>query len=96
MPVTGSPKTDLSAPFMAYFGVGAFAKFHIGPRWEVGADFMFRHYSNGRLALPNEAINALGAGVFARYRLSDPTQPDTNSATMSEMDFCFTIKLRKR
>ena len=33
--------------------------------------YMFRHYSNGRLALPNEALNALGAGVFARYRLDD-------------------------
>lgn len=61
----------LSSPFMAYFGAGAFAKFHIGKHWEVGADFMFRHYSNGRLALPNEAINALGGGVFARYRLAE-------------------------
>ena len=70
-PVQNPGNNWLSAPFMAYFGVGAFAKVHIGRRWEVGADFMFRHYSNGRLALPNEAINALGAGVFARYRLSD-------------------------
>ena len=61
----------LSSPFMAYFGAGAFAKFHIGKHWEVGADFMFRHYSNGRLALPNEAINALGGGLFARYRLAE-------------------------
>ena len=61
----------LSSPFMAYFGAGAFAKFHIGKHWELGADFMFRHYSNGRLALPNEAINALGGGLFARYRLAE-------------------------
>ena len=32
---------------------------------------MFRHYSNGRLALPNEALNALGCGLFARYRLEE-------------------------
>lgn len=70
-PIANPGNNWLSAPFMAYFGVGAFAKFHIGKRWEVGADFMFRHYSNGRLALPNEAINALGGGIFARYRLSD-------------------------
>lgn len=70
-PVKNPGNNWLSAPFMAYFGVGAFAKFHVGKRWEVGADFMFRHYSNGRLALPNEAINALGGGIFARYRLSD-------------------------
>lgn len=70
-PVRNPGNNWLSAPFMAYFGVGAFAKAHLGKRWEIGADFMFRHYSNGRLALPNEAINALGGGVFARYRLSD-------------------------
>ena len=70
-PIKNPGNNWLSAPFMAYFGVGAVAKVHIGKRWEVGADFMFRHYSNGRLALPNEAINALGGGIFARYRLSD-------------------------
>ena len=70
-PVQNPGNNWLSAPFMAYFGVGAFAKVHIGKRWEIGADFMFRHYSNGRLALPNEAINAIGGGIFARYRLSD-------------------------
>ena len=70
-PVVSPSNNWLSSPFMAYFGAGAFAKFHIGKHWEVGADFMFRHYSNGRLALPNEAINALGGGIFARYRLSD-------------------------
>lgn len=70
-PIQNPGNNWLSAPFMAYFGTGAFAKFHLGKRWEIGADFMFRHYSNGRLALPNEAINALGGGIFARYRLSD-------------------------
>lgn len=70
-PVVSPSNNWLSSPFMAYFGAGAFAKFHIGKHWEVGADFMFRHYSNGRLALPNEAINALGGGVFARYRLAE-------------------------
>ena len=70
-PVKNPGNNWLSSPFMAYFGVGAVAKVHIGKRWEIGADAMFRHYSNGRLALPNEAINALGGGIFARYRLSD-------------------------
>ena len=70
-PIKNPGNNWLSSPFMAYFGVGAVAKVHIGKRWEVGADVMFRHYSNGRLALPNEAINAVGGGIFARYRLSD-------------------------
>lgn len=70
-PVNSPSNNWLSSPFMAYFGAGVFAKFHVGKHWEVGADFMFRHYSNGRLALPNEALNALGCGLFARYRLEE-------------------------
>lgn len=70
-PVNNPGNNWLSFPVMAYFGAGVFAKLHISKRWEIGADFMFRHFSNGRLALPNEALNALGGGVFARYRLSD-------------------------
>ena len=70
-PVNNPGNNWLSSPVMAYFGAGAFAKVHLGKRWEIGADAMFRHYSNGRLALPNEALNALGVGLFARYRLED-------------------------
>ena len=68
----GNPGNNwLSSPVMAYFGAGGFAKIHLGKRWEIGADVMFRHYSNGRIALPNEALNAVGGGLFARYRLFD-------------------------
>lgn len=70
-PVNNPGNNWLSSPVMAYFGAGAFMKFNIGKRWEVGANAMFRHYSNGRLALPNEALNAMGGGLFARYRLDD-------------------------
>lgn len=70
-PVNNPGNNWLSTPLMAYFGAGAFAKVHIAKRWEAGVNIMFRHYSNGRLALPNEALNAMGAGLFARYRLSD-------------------------
>ena len=86
-PVKNPGNNWLSSPFMAYFGAGVFAKVHLGKRWEVGADFMFRHYSNGRLALPNEAINALGGGVFARYRLSDYNYTKYVSAQKQEGDF---------
>lgn len=70
-PVHNPGNNWLSSPVMAYFGAGAFAKWHVSKRWEIGADIMFRHYSNGRLALPNEALNALGCGISARYRLTD-------------------------
>ena len=74
-PSNGVGNNWLSSPFMAYFGAGVFAKAHLGNRWEIGADIGFRHYSNGRLRLPNEALNAIGGGVFVRYRLSD-YEPD--------------------
>ncbi|MBR5206296.1 MAG: acyloxyacyl hydrolase [Alistipes sp.] len=70
-PVNNPGNNWLSSPFMAYFGAGVFGKVHIGKRWEAGANVMFRHFSNGRLSLPNEALNAIGVGIFARYRLSD-------------------------
>ena len=70
-PVNNPGNNWLSSPVMAYFGAGALVKYHVGKRWEIGADVMFRHFSNGRLALPNEALNGLGAGIFARYRLQD-------------------------
>ena len=70
-PIINPSNNWLSSPFMAYFGAGAFAKYHFAKRWEVGANVMFRHFSNGRMALPNEALNALGCGIFAKYRLSD-------------------------
>ena len=70
-PVNNPGNNWLSSPVMAYFGAGVMAKCHLGKRWELGVDVMFRHFSNGRLALPNEALNGLGAGVFARYRLDD-------------------------
>lgn len=70
-PVKNPGNDLLSSPIMSYFGAGIFAKIHVGKRWELGVDYMFRHFSNGRLSLPNEALNALGVGVFAKYRLSD-------------------------
>ena len=85
-PVNNPGNNWLSSPVMAYFGAGAFIKFHIGDRWEIGADAMFRHYSNGRLALPNEALNALGAGLFARYRLDDYDHKEYAAAPRLKID----------
>lgn len=86
-PVNNPGNNWLSSPFMAYFGAGAFAKFNVGKRWEVGADVMFRHFSNGRLALPNEALNAIGGGLFARYRLSDYNYADYKNVPKIKPDY---------
>ena len=86
-PVNNPGNDWLSSPVMVYFGAGAFLKFHVGKRWEIGADVMFRHFSNGRLALPNEAINGMGAGLFARYRLKDYDYAEYKNGTMRKPDF---------
>lgn len=86
-PVDNPGNNWLSSPFMAYFGAGAFAKLHLGKRWEIGADVMFRHFSNGRLALPNEALNALGVGIFTRYRMLDYNYAEYKSTSRGRVDF---------
>ena len=40
----------------------------MGKHFELGLDFMYRHYSNGMLSLPNGGIDVLGTGVFVRYK----------------------------
>ena len=70
-PVNNPGNNWLSSPVMAYFGAGAFIEYHMGKRWSIGTDAMFRHYSNGRLALPNEALNSMGGGVYVRYRMEE-------------------------
>ena len=70
-PVNSPGNNWLSSPVMAYFGAGAFVEYHMGKRWAIGADALFRHYSNGRLALPNEALNSMGGGVYVRYRMAE-------------------------
>lgn len=86
-PVNNPGNNWLSAPFMAYFGAGVFGKLHIGKRWETGVNFMFRHFSNGRLSLPNEALNGMGVGVFARYRLSDYNHKKYTTKYSFERDY---------
>ena len=86
-PLDGEGNNWLSSPFMAYVGAGGFAKVHLGKRWEVGADVSFRHYSNGRLRLPNEALNAVGGGIFARYRISEYEPSRYKKRDMQVPDF---------
>lgn len=86
-PVTCPANNWLSSPIMAYFGVGPFAKVHFGKHWEVGANVMFRHFSNGRTGLPNEALNAIGGGIFASYRLAEYNPERYAEAEKVKKDF---------
>lgn len=66
-PVNNPENTFLSSTIMCYFGGGFYAKTLIGKHFELGLDFMYRHYSNGMLSLPNGGIDVLGAGIFVQY-----------------------------
>ena len=70
-PVNNPGNTFLSSTIMCYFGGGFYAKTLIGKRFELGFDFMYRHYSNGMLSLPKGGIDVLGAGVFVQYNFYD-------------------------
>ena len=57
----------------AYFGMGVYAAVNVTRNLQVGADFSFRHYSNGKFYMPNKGVNTIDVGVKATYRL----EPDT-------------------
>ena len=86
-PVACPANNWLSSPVMAYFGVGPFAKVHFGKHWAIGANVMFRHFSNGRTGLPNEALNAMGAGLFARYSMAEYTPEKYAKAEKVKKEF---------
>ena len=59
---------------MVYVGFGVGVNYKVTSRFEVGLSANLRHYSNGRLGMPNSGINLFGAALSARYYL-DP-QPE--------------------
>ncbi|MBR4156673.1 MAG: acyloxyacyl hydrolase [Bacteroidales bacterium] len=67
-PINNPGNTFLSSTVMCYFGGGFYAKMLMGKHFELGLDFMYRHYSNGMLSLPNGGIDVIGAGVFVQYK----------------------------
>ena len=75
-PVNNPGNTFLSSHIMCYFGGGFFTKWQIGKHWEAGAEVMYRHYSNGMLSVPNGGMDVIGAGAFARYRMTEYSAAD--------------------
>lgn len=61
----------VGTPVLVMIGVGLEASFHITPEWEVGANAMLTHRSNGMLKVPNYGLNEFASGAFVRYNLSD-------------------------
>lgn len=70
---TNLQNTIIGSPLTVYFGLGLHVQYRPSPRWVIGVEGGFRHYSNGRLTQPNAGINTLDAGIRVGYTL----QPDT-------------------
>ncbi len=50
-----------------YVGLGLYGGLQLTPRWNLGLDLYFKHFSNGALARPNKGVNSVSAAVKAVY-----------------------------
>lgn len=50
-----------------YIALSTEIRYYLTPHWKVGAGAGFKHFSNGRLRLPNKSINVLPISVMASY-----------------------------
>ncbi len=73
-PVTNPDNHFISSPLMVYVGFGVDLKCRLADHLEIGLDMGAKHYSNGRMGMPNKGINILGGGVSVYYHFSDPLQ----------------------
>ncbi len=70
-PVTNPYNEFVSCPIMLYIGFGFDLKYRPLKQLELGLGIGARHYSNGKMGMPNKGINMLGADFSARYYFSD-------------------------
>ncbi|MFD1314155.1 acyloxyacyl hydrolase [Namhaeicola litoreus] len=54
-----------------YIALSTELRYYITPHWKIGAGAGFKHFSNGRLRLPNKSINVLPFSVMASYNFND-------------------------
>ncbi len=72
-PIKNPDNIFVSSPLMVYIGFGLNAKYKLTNQFAIGLSVEARHFSNGRLGMPNKGINILAAGVSASYFFD--TQP---------------------
>ena len=57
----------VSSPLMAHIAGGFQVWTHLGDRFRLSANLRLRHFSNGRVALPNQGLNMVETGIGLRY-----------------------------
>ena len=54
-----------------YISLAFESRYNITDHWVLGAGFGFKHFSNGRVKLPNKGINLIPITVMAEYNIGD-------------------------
>ncbi len=71
-PITNPENHLVGSPIMVYVGFGVDLRCRLTDRLEIGLDMGAKHYSNGRMGMPNKGLNILGGGVSAYYYFDAP------------------------
>ncbi|MGB5243291.1 MAG: acyloxyacyl hydrolase, partial [Lutimonas sp.] len=66
-----------------YIALSTEIRYYLTPHWKVGAGAGFKHFSNGRLRLPNKSINVLPISVMASYDF-EGARPATDKSKVSK------------
>lgn len=66
-PVDNPANCYVSSPLMIHFAGGLYAGWRFDERWTLSLDARLRHFSNGRISLPNQGLNMIEAGVGLEY-----------------------------
>lgn len=66
-PINNPDNHFVSSPLMVYVGINMNMKYQIARHWSLGLSVEAKHFSNGRLGMPNKGINIYAAGVSATY-----------------------------
>ena len=54
-----------------YIGLTVEGRYQITPHWEAGLGAGFKHFSNGRIQMPNSGINVVPVTFFTAYNFED-------------------------
>ncbi len=81
-PATNPGNYFVGSPLMVYVGAGIDLKCRLTDRLEIGLGMGAKHYSNGRMGMPNKGINILGGSVSACYYFDAPPRSYLKPETM--------------
>ena len=76
-PISNPTNEFVSSPIMVYVGIGVGLHYRITNQIELGLGADLKHYSNGRLGMPNKGMNISGLSAQLQYDLTPKTEVPT-------------------